>query len=151
MPRRTGLTVIEVVIALAVVAVLTLMVVPNLGKWIQHHRMRGVARDIVSQMELAKIRALKTNREYQIAFDKVKKEFWLERGNRPDASRGWVPEGGVFSVPHQIAFDVTADKMEFNPDGTASSGTVTIGSTDGEHYTITVETSTGKINTEREN
>ena len=67
--RRPGITLIELVMTLAILAVLTVLVVPNLGKWIQHYRIRGTVREIVSQMELAKIKALKSNLEYRIAFD----------------------------------------------------------------------------------
>ncbi len=73
----------------------------------------------------------------------------MERGNRADAPGLWAIEGGIFEVPRQIPFDVNVSSMQFNPDGTASSGTVTIGRTNEEHYTITVNTTTGKITAER--
>lgn len=147
---RRGITLTELMITIAIVAVLAAMVVPNFGKWIQHYRLRGTVREVVSQMELAKIRALKNNLEYRIAFDKDKGTFWLERGNRPDVSGGWTLEGGVSQVPHRVPFDVDVSSMQFNPDGTASSGTVTIGQQGAEHYYITVTTTTGKINVKTE-
>ncbi len=149
MPGRRGLTLTELVIAIAIVGLLAVLVVPNLGKWIQHYRLRGAVREIVSKMELAKIKALKYNLEYRIAFETDNGTYWMERGNRADAPGLWAIEGGIFEVPRQIPFDVNVSSMQFNPDGTASSGTVTIGRTTEEHYTITVNTTTGKITAER--
>lgn len=146
---RRGLTLTELLITFAIVAFLAILVVPGLGKWIQRYRLRGAVREIVSRMEMAKIKALKNNLEYRIAFNKDNHTFWLERGNRPDASGGWISEGPVFEVPRQVPFDVNVPSMQFNPDGRASSGTVTIGRTNGEHYTIKANTTTGKITAER--
>lgn len=146
--RRSGITLIELVITLAILAVLVALVVPSLGKWIQHYRMRGTVREIVSQMELAKIKALKTNREYRVAFDKTSGTFQIE--TCPNPSGTWRAEGNVFKIPHQIPVDMNVGAIRFNPDGTAVSGTVTVGAKDGEHYNITVNTTTGKITATRE-
>ena len=152
--RRHGITMIELVITLAIVAVLTVMVVPNLGRWIQHHRMKAALRQMVSQMELAKISALKNNLEYRVAFDVANGKFELQRGNRPGGSGDWNPEGGEFSIPRQVSINVTfgGDRVQFNPDGTAGpGGSVDLSIGSGEQYEITVTTATGKINTRRVN
>lgn len=147
MSRRCGLTLVELVITLAILALLTVLAVPNLGRWIQHYRIRAAVRQIVSQMELAKIKALKNNWPYRIAFDEAAGTFRLE--TRSKSSEAWRVEGRVFRIPHQVPLDVNVKAIHFNPDGTAASGTVTVGPTGGEHYTITVNTTTGKITAER--
>lgn len=151
--RRDGITMIELVITLAIVVVLAVMVVPNLGRWIQHYRMTGALRQMVSQMELAKISALKNNLEYRIAFDVANRTFELQRGNRPDGSGDWNREGGEFSIPRQVTIDNVTfpdGAAHFNPHGTAATGGVYLSITSGEQYSITV-TNAGKINTTRMN
>lgn len=151
--RRQGITLIELVTTLAIVTVLTVMMVPNLGRWIQHYRIKGAIRDIVSQMELAKIKALKYNREYRISFDPDRGTFQLQRGNRPNSSSTWNPEGGQFTIPGQVSIDEVTfanQAAEFNPHGTATGGKVILKTRHGEQYRITVTTTTGKINTTRE-
>ena len=152
--RRHGITLIELVVTLAITAVLAVLVVPNLGNWIQHYRIKGAVREIVSRMELAKIKALKNNLEYRVAFDRDGGTFELQRGNRPGSSWQWTQEGVEFKIPRQVRIDnVTfpTDAAHFNPHGTAATGGVYLSSTNGEQYRITVITSTGKINTKRIN
>ncbi len=146
---RPGITLIELVMTLAILAVLTVLVVPNLGKWIQHYRIRGTVREIVSQMELAKIKALKSNLEYRIAFDSGAKIFRLERGNMAAGSSDWSPEGGEFRIPRHVTMTVKTT-AHFNPHGTGS-GSLDLSTASGEQYHITVNTTTAKINTKRVN
>jgi len=151
---RRGVTLIELLITFAIVAILTVLVVPNLGKWIQHYRLRGVVREIVSEMELAKIKALKHNLEYRISFDLNDREFELQRGDRSASSKDWTTEGRKFPIPRQVninAITFPDEAAHFNPHGTASRGRVELTSTNGEKYRITVTTTTGKITTEKVN
>lgn len=161
MRRRGGITLIELVITLAILAALAVMVVPNLGGWIQHYRIKGAVREIVSQMELAKIKALKCNREYRLKINTNSGIFRLERGNRPTMSSKWEKEGGEFGLPKNVFFDiVTFDKTEsgfdheraaqFNPHGTAGRGRLVLATTRDEKYTIAVSNRTGKITTTKE-
>jgi len=158
--KRSGLTVIEMIITLAIVAILAVMVVPNLGGWIQHYRVKGTVREIVSQMELAKIKALKHNREYRLYVNTLDGFFRLERGNLSNMSSQWNEDGGTFRLPRHVSFEkVTFPKtllgedheraVQFNPHGTAGSGSMVLTSLRSEKYTITVSNATGKINTRR--
>ncbi len=151
---RRGVTLIELVITFAIVAFLSVLVVPNLGKWIQHYRLRGTVREIVSQMELAKIKALKHNLEYRVSFDLGGRKFELQRGDRSASSKDWTTESRKIPIPRQVnihAITFPDDAAHFNPHGTASKGSVELTSTNGEKYRITVTTTTGKITTDRVN
>jgi prepilin-type N-terminal cleavage/methylation domain-containing protein len=157
--KRAGMTLIELAVTLAVVTALAVLVVPGLGGWVRHYRIKGAVRQIVSEMELAKIRALKQNREYRIWMDTSAGIYRLERGNRPDMSSDWEREGRDLSLPGSVSFGaVTFEKTEsgldheraaeFNPHGTARPGRVVLSvSGDDEKYTITVRNITGKITT----
>ena len=157
--KRRGITVVEMMITLAIVAVLAVMVVPNLGGWIQHYRVKGAVREIVSQMELAKIKALKHNREYRLYVNTLDGVFRLERGNLPNMSSQWDEDGGTFKLPNHVSFEkVTFPKaplgedheraVQFNPHGTAGSGRVVLTNARSEKYTITVTSATGRIDTQ---
>lgn len=158
MCKRVGITLIELAVTLAIVAILAVMVLPNLGTWIQHYRIKGAVRQIVSQMELAKIKALKYNREYRLRINTNSGTFQLEQGNRPDMSSNWGGEEPELTLPKHVSFDtVTFPQTElgqdhdravqFNPHGTSGHGRVVLATTRDEKYTITVRNPTGKITT----
>jgi prepilin-type N-terminal cleavage/methylation domain-containing protein len=155
--RHAGITLIELIIALAIFAILAVMVLPNLGGWIAHYRIKGAVREMVSRMELAKIKALKDNLEYRLYMNTDTGAFRIERGNRPSMSFKWAKDGGESSLPPNVSFvEVSFPKTEadqdheravqFNPHGTAGSGKAVLKSTREEKYTITVSDKTGKIN-----
>jgi prepilin-type N-terminal cleavage/methylation domain-containing protein len=149
---RRGITLTELVVTIAIVAVLAVILVPNLGSWIRHYRIKAAVREIVSQMELAKIKALKNNLEYRVVFEAATGTFYLERGNRSSSSWKWTQESGRFSLPQQITMNVTfpTSSVQFNPHGTAGpGGSVDLTTADGEKYHIALTTATGKIIAQR--
>jgi len=66
---RRGLTVVELVIAVAIVAVLVTAMIPGLGLWLSHHRIKGVAGDVASCIRLAQMMAVETNQTCRVEFD----------------------------------------------------------------------------------
>ena len=158
MVRHLGITLIELITALAILAIIGVLALPNLGGWIDQYRIKGAVREMVSQMELARIKALKDNLEYRLYVNTDTGAFRIERGNRPSMSFKWAKDGGESSLPPNIRFaEVTFSKTEadqdheravqFNPHGTAGSGKAVLTSARQEKYTITVSDVTGKINT----
>lgn len=59
MRRDSGFTAFEVAIALAIVAILSTIVMPSFLKWLQAHRLRGAAINLVADLEMAKVRAIR--------------------------------------------------------------------------------------------
>ncbi|NIQ39105.1 MAG: prepilin-type N-terminal cleavage/methylation domain-containing protein [Proteobacteria bacterium] len=152
MSRQRGITLTELVVTIAIVAVLAVLLVPNLGSWIRHYRIKAAVREIVSNMELAKIRALKNNLEYRVVFEAATRTFYLERGNRSSSSWKWTRVSRRISLPQKIRMNVTfpTSSVQFNPHGTAGpGGSVDLTIPDGEKYHIALTTATGKIIAQR--
>jgi type IV fimbrial biogenesis protein FimT len=59
-PSR-GFSIIEVMIALAIVAMLLMLVAPSTATWIQNTRLRSAAESVSSGLQLARIEAMKRN------------------------------------------------------------------------------------------
>jgi type IV fimbrial biogenesis protein FimT len=59
MRRDSGFTALEVAITLVIVAVLATVVMPSFLKWLQAHRLRGAAINLVADLEMAKVRAIR--------------------------------------------------------------------------------------------
>jgi prepilin-type N-terminal cleavage/methylation domain-containing protein len=69
MKRERGLTLVELVVTIAIVAVLAAAMIPSLGRWVSHYRIRGAARDVASCFRLAQMTAIQQNRNCAVQFD----------------------------------------------------------------------------------
>jgi type IV fimbrial biogenesis protein FimT len=59
--RARGFTIIEVMIAIAIVAMLMVLVAPSTAAWIQNTKLRSAAESVASGLQLARIEAMKRN------------------------------------------------------------------------------------------
>ena len=151
--NRKGITLIELLIVFVIIAIGAALMVPNLGGWRHHYRLRSAARDIVSIMRAAQMKAVSNNLQYGVAFDTGTHEFQLYRdsgGLQPDGASNALPTGVTFN---SVSFpaDGTLGKrlVRFFPDTTASDdGTIVLSNTvKGVQTTRTVQVSksTGRI------
>jgi len=145
---KGGVTLIELAVVMAIVAIMGLFLAPAIGEWVDNFRIRQAGRDIVSHLQLAKIRAISRSLEYRVRFDLAKNEYLLERNDGV-----WQQEGSVFRVPKGV--DIASatgslgspPKVKFNPNGTCSSGHIRIDNEQGKQYKIVVHF-TGRIRIE---
>lgn len=146
---KGGVTLIEVAVVMAIVAIMALFLAPAIGEWLDNFRIRQAARDIVSNLNLAKIRAISDRLEYRVDFDVAHNQYrlWVNDG-------GWAPdpEGDLLHTPRGVeitsaGFSGGVSRAKFNPNGTASNGTVTIVNDQGKQYHVVVY-HTGRIRIE---
>jgi len=82
--RQAGLTLIEIIIAVAVLAILTTLAVPSYRAWIQNSQIRTAAESILNGLQTARAEAVKRN---------VRTEFEIGAGS--DWSIKLMPAGDV--------------------------------------------------------
>ena len=88
MRKRSGFTVIELIIVIVVLGILTAVGVPNFLSWLPKYRLRSAARDLYSNMQLAKLSAIKNNADWAIVFNKASDQYQVCSGQGPDSSWG---------------------------------------------------------------
>ena len=54
---------------MCILAVMVMISIPNIGRWLPRYRLRSAVRDMASSMQLARLGAIKENREWGIRFD----------------------------------------------------------------------------------
>ena len=64
-----GITLIELLVAIAIVGILAVLVAPELGRFRSNYNARSCATDLIQYMRVARAMAIKENREYLIVID----------------------------------------------------------------------------------
>jgi prepilin-type N-terminal cleavage/methylation domain-containing protein len=131
--NKKGVTLIELVVVLVIIAVGAVLMAPNIGKWLPSYRLRTATRDIVSTMRVAQIKAVSTNLQYRVDFDVAGNSYKLQYQTTGGL---WVDEGATRNLPTGITFSNAdfggASQAVFNPNSTSSGGGVTLSHKDKE-------------------
>jgi general secretion pathway protein H len=120
--NKKGVTLLELIIVMVIIAIGATLVAPNIGRWLQHYQLRSATRDIVSTMRTAQMRAVSTNMEHQVSFTIGNPGSYILQRN----SGGWVDDGARQTLPTGAELTVTTPNFEFNPNSTATGGNVTL-------------------------
>jgi prepilin-type N-terminal cleavage/methylation domain-containing protein len=68
MRKQSGVTLIELIVVIAILGVLAAIVVPNFLSWLPKYRLKRAVRDLYSNMQLAKMAAIKNGSTRTIAY-----------------------------------------------------------------------------------
>ncbi len=63
-----GVTLIELLVAIAIVGIISVLVAPEIGRFRSNYNARSCATDLIQYMRVARAMAIKENREYLIVF-----------------------------------------------------------------------------------
>ena len=69
--RQAGFTMVELMIVIVVIAILSAIAVPNIISWLPNYRLKSAARDLFSNMQKARMQAVKENKNIVTRFDSV--------------------------------------------------------------------------------
>lgn len=143
--NKKGVTLLELIIVMVIIAIGATLMVPAIGAWIPNYRLRSATRDIVSTMRTAQMKAVSMNTDFQVRFPDTK-SYILEY----QTTSGWVADGTQQNLPTGI--EITSfpqgNRFLFNPNSTASTGSLTLKNSKNNTRTISLTTSTGRIKVE---
>ena len=88
MCREDGFTIIEIVIVIVVIGIMAAVGVPNFLNWLPKYRLQSAARDLYSNLYLAKINAIKSNASWAIVFNVNAGTYQVCSEKGPDNSWG---------------------------------------------------------------
>ena len=75
MRRDLGFTMVEMMIVVAVMAILAAIAIPSYYEYLPKSRASGAARQLFTEMQYAKMRAISENNDYKIEFDTTNNRY----------------------------------------------------------------------------
>ena len=154
--NRKGITLIELIIVFVIIAIGAALMVPGIGGWMHHYRLRTATRDIVSVMRTAQMRAVSNNMRYGVTFNEAAspQEFQLLRNSgglgdfQVDGPSTSLPTGVTFNGIAGLPLNGPSGQaiIRFFPDSTAeANGSINLINSKNSTKTIQISMSTGRI------
>ena len=144
MINHKGITLVELIVVMVIIAIGALLMVPNIGAWLPSYRLRSAARDVVSTLRTAQIRAVSTKMNYQVSFDPGAGSYILQH----NSGGIWFDEGPSQMLPSGILISgitFPTNKAQFDPNFVSSGGNLTLQNPRGTQRLITISSATGRV------
>jgi len=142
--RNKGITLVELVIVMVIIAIGAVLMVPNIGAWLPNYRLRSATRDIVSTLRTAQMKAISTQTDYRVSFNPASGSYLLRR----NSGGIWFDEGAIQTLPSRIqisAITFPGNNAQFDSRFSSSGGSITLENSKGDQRQITVSSATGKV------
>ena len=81
MRQNSGFTAYELAVTLAIVAIMATVTMPSFLSWLTAHRLRGASINLMADMEMAKIRAIRENTFVAVQFAADKYRITIDNGS----------------------------------------------------------------------
>ena len=139
--NNKGVTLIELIVVFVIIAIMAVLIAPNIGAWLPNYRLRSATRDIVSTCRGAQMRAISENISYQVSFNTADTGV-------PD-NTGYIFGATVTTLPSGIT--IVSNTLQnfravFNRDSTCTpaGGSITLQNTKGTQRRISIASATGR-------
>jgi prepilin-type N-terminal cleavage/methylation domain-containing protein len=119
MQKRSGFTLIELTVVIVLLTILTAVCVPNFLSWLPKYRLKRAARDLYSNLHLAKMSAIRANKDCILRYYKNPDRYTVDLLNKTIRLSDYK-SGITFQGPNNQTFAVAA--ITFNSRGTGNSG-----------------------------
>ncbi len=140
--RAAGVSLIELMIVLMIMAIVAALVVPMLGGGVSNTELRSAARQLASGLRLARSEAVSQRRETFLLLDVAGRRFRVDRNPQEHALPRDV-ELKLYTAQKDLVDEKTGS-IRFYPDGGSNGGRITVGS--GERkYEVDVDWLTGRV------
>jgi prepilin-type N-terminal cleavage/methylation domain-containing protein len=118
--KNSGFTLIELLVVIVVIGIFVAIGVPNFMSWLPKYRLKSAARDLYSNMQLAKMTAVKSNTNCSITYSTDPDQYVLSGALSKTVALGDYGSGVNFKGPGNETFAVAT--ITFNSRGTSNAG-----------------------------
>ncbi len=141
-PGLAGMTLLELLIVLSIMAIVAAMVIPMFGSGVSSTALKSAARQVAAGLRLARSEAVATRHDTRVVLDLEQRTFQVE------------PDARIHALPRELEMklytaqsDLVSDRVgaiRFFPDGGSNGGRITLGA--GERkYDVDIDWLTGRV------
>jgi type IV fimbrial biogenesis protein FimT len=120
MKKKSGFTVVELLVVLAVFSIFAAISVPNFMSWIPKYRLKSAARDLYSNLQLAKMTAVKSNQDCSVTYSTDPDQYVISGPLSKTVVLEDYGSGVNFHGPGSETFATAT--ITFNSRGTSNAG-----------------------------
>ena len=133
-----GFTVLEIMVALAIVGLLVTLAATNYGQWATQTRLRTATEELTANLNLARMAAISRNRSVLVSFDPLSPSGI---GSYRATTEGGITIVGSTTPPSGVHLEgSTPFVITFNALGLSSGGTVQLKARHGTQHRVTITT-----------
>jgi type IV fimbrial biogenesis protein FimT len=118
--KNSGFTLIELMLVIVVIGIFIAIGVPNFMNWLPKYRLKSAVRDLYSNMQLAKMTAVKSNQNCTVTYSTDPDQYVLSGALSKTVVLGDYGSGINFNGPGSETFAVAT--ITFNSRGTSNAG-----------------------------
>jgi prepilin-type N-terminal cleavage/methylation domain-containing protein len=155
-----GLTFFEVIVVMAILAIVSAFVVPGFIEWRSDMKLQSAANNLKGDLEMAKARAIRENNYVAVLFEEGGYDIFIDDGAGEDGSPGNYDRDGEElllrdrPMPSGVKIDLEdttfgENRTRFTSRGHTTNGHTAVVNLDGERIKVTLF-SLGKITLERQ-
>ncbi len=137
--KTDGFSLLELLVVLAIVAVVSVIVAPNFISWRSNASLRGAAGNLKGDLELSKAKAVRERTPVTVTFLATHYQVtYTDRDGNLKTLRNRKLPGGVRVDLNNTNFAAMGDQTEFNDRGLPQAGSAVLVNKKGEQKTIVV-------------
>ena len=138
--RQDGFTLTEILVAMAIMSILAAIAIPNWSTLLPTYALSGAARQVQSELQKTKSRAVSENTAYRLVFSST--SYSIER----DTGSGYQSAGENKPLPEGITLgSLSATTLSFTTGGGSNGGTIMLCNIKNAGYNVVVASTTGRI------
>lgn len=140
--RTAGVTLVELLVVLTLMAIIAAIAVPILGPGVSNTDLKTAARKVAAGLRMARNDAVATRTDTRVLLDLEHRTFQIERDSRIHTLPREM-QMKLFTAQSDLVTETTGT-IHFFPDGGSNGGRVTLGANE-RKYEVDVDWLTGRI------